>query len=718
MSNTLTSRLTNTNGDPIIPIAVFEPDVPELTPEQTTPLTCDAERRLRVTNEQPIGVQSSQDDKNTTTESLVAGQTWTGDWTDTNGFAQIVTAFKATQDGTFTMEFSSDGATAQRTIGPYTLPANTDSPQPLAPIRRFYRASFTNISESTAVLNIETTLRTFPGLFKTRLQDAPGPLSPADLTRAVLFGKTEGGGVQVNGSMTAEGHAEIAVVAPRTAFGELAVASDVPGIQRSHFQYGFNARLDRRRLIGSATYDKGTGNEKTLMIASTGTTPGSIATGGSSRREVYFAGMGKKIEFTTRFTTPTAGTEQWMGLGDERDGLALGCDGETVGLRHWYFGQHEVRTLEIATAANAVENATITLDGQTKVVALINASGNKNITANAIAAADYSTVGNGWDAYSYASGSSVYVVFVSHQAKPLTGTYSLTSTGATIGTFTRTMAGVVPTVEWIPQTQWEYDRFDGASTPTKPVLTNPSGFELDPTDLGVYKLSIQYLGNGDLLFFVENPTNGQFCAAHLIARAGQFAQTSFGNMALPITLYASNGATSTDVRVATASYYAANEGERIMVGTSVPVGNLRTGITSEVAIISIRNPLVWNGEPNTIPLIITHFDLTNTGGTGMVTWRFVRNGTLGSGATATASFAQADETSPVLVDTTYVGSVIGGTRTGLAYQAPNQGTQRIFDHKGTDAGRVYPGETVTLVASVNTGAAITCGAALNIRADQ
>ena len=530
-----------------------------------------------------------------------------------------------------------------------------------------------------------------------------------------IQGRTEGGGVFLSASMSPEGHQETVIVGPRTAFGELAVASDVPGIQRSHFQYGFNTRLDRRVLTGSATFDKGTGVEKTLMIASTGTTPGSVAIGGSARREVYFAGNGKKVEFTARFTTPTEGTEQWMGLGDERDGLALGCNGTTVGLRHWYFGQFEIRQLEVTVAASAGENATVTLNGVAKTVALVNASANKSITANAIASADYSTTGGGWDAFSYTSGASVYVVFIARVTGPLIGTYTLAS-GTAAGTFTRTTAGVAPTVEWIPQSTWSYDVLDGSSTSENPNATNPSGFELDPTDLGVYKLSIQYLGNGDLLFYVENPANGQFSIVHLIARAGEFAQTSFGNMALPITLYASNGATSTNVKVATASYYAANEGERVLSGVSVPARNFRTGITSEVAIMSIHNPLVWGDEPNTIPLVVTNFDLTNTGGTGLAAWRFVRNAVRGTGATATSSFVKATD-SPMMIDTAYTGTVTGGTDVAYAYQAPAQGTQRAFDFVNTDAGRIYPGETWTVCVAVTTGAGITCGAALNVRPD-
>jgi hypothetical protein len=659
----------------------------------------------------------ARDANNTNLSTLATATTWTGTWTDVDNVAMILTSFKATQTVSISMQFSSDGSNADSTIGPYELAANANSPQSLTPSRKYYRVVVTNNSGSTATLSVETRLLSNSGNLYSRFQDTPNQLTAAINSKALLIGQTEGGGVFVDQSMTAEGHGEVAIVAPRTAFGELAVAADVPGIQRSHFQYGYNSRLDRRRLTGSATFDRGTGTERTLMIASTGTTPGSVAIGGSARREVYFAGNGKKIEFTARFTTPTAGTEQWIAIGDERDGLGIGCNGADVGVRHWYFGQYEVRTLEITTAETGSATATITLNGIAKNVALVNASGNKMITANAIAAADYSSTGSGWDAYSYASGSSAYVAFVSRTAEALTGTYSLASTGAAAGTFARTVVGAAPTVDWILQSSWSYDVFDGSSSFESPNVQNPSGFDLDPTDLGVYKFSIQYLGNGDLLFFIENPANGQFCIAHLIARAGQFAQTSFGNMALPITLYASNGATSTDIKVATASYYAANEGERVLSGVAVPVANFRTGITTEVAIVSIRNPRVWNGEPNTIPLILTEFDLTNTGGTGLASWRLVRNATLGTDATATSSFSSPDPNSPLLVDTTFAGAITGGTNIAYAYQAPNQGTQRKFDFKSTDAGRVYPGETVTLLCSVNTGAGITSGGAFNVRTD-
>lgn len=95
----------------------------------------------------------------------------------------------------------------------------------------------------------------------------------------------------------------------------------------------------------------------------------------------------------------------------------------------------------------------------------------------------------------------------------------------------------------------------------------------------------------------------------------------------------------------------------------------------------------------------------------------MRNVALGSNSTATSQFVQPDPNAPLLLDTTYAGAVVGGTVVAQHYQAPNQGTQRTFDHKGTDAGRLYPGETLTVCGSVNTGAAITCGASFAIRVD-
>ena len=663
------------------------------------------------------------DTTNTNLGTLAAGQTWTGAWYDIQfrfdtrlgQAAQVITSFKSDQAGEFTLEFSSDGVTVDRSIGPYSLAANTDSPQPVAPVRAYYRAKFTNTSGSTANLRIQTLVSPTPGLFKTRLQDTPSPLSPADLTRAVLFGRTEGGGVFRNASISSEGHLELQISSPRTAFGEISVAELAPVVQIADLALtGYNARLHRRQLKGSASFDVGSGTGRTKMVASTGTTANSLVYGGSLRRSIYRAGQGLCVRFTAMFTTPVASTTQWAGLGDVCNGFAVGYNGTTFGLRHWRHGKREVRTLALSAAAGGAETATVTLDGVAKAVSLV--SGTAVSTSNQLAAADYSATGGGWDAYSYTTGGTSYVVFVSRVAGPLAGTYTLASTGTAAGTITRTTAGVSVTETWVAQTSWNCDVLDGDSTMNVPVSDNPSGVDLDPTKLNVYQFQLQYLGAGDVYFSVEVPETGQIQQAHIFRVAGTLTDTTLGETSLPFTMCADNGATTSSVSVSSASCFVGVEGNRAFTGPSMSVRNSKSGVTTETAVVSIHNPLVWNGEANTAPLVFQEVVFTNQGGNGLVAWRAVRGATLGTGATATAAFAAASTVMPTQTDVAFGTGASGGDEILATYQPPNTTSQRAFDLIATDAGRVYPGETLTFLASTS-GSAITAAVAVALRWD-
>ena len=69
------------------------------------------------------------------------------------------------------------------------------------------------------------------------------------------------------------------------------------------------------------------------------------------------------------------------------------------------------------------------------------------------------------------------------------------------GTYGVTVTQVTVTDTWIPQVSWNQDPFNG---------TGASGVVLDPTKGNVYKIQMEWLGFGDINFFIENPNNGDF----------------------------------------------------------------------------------------------------------------------------------------------------------------------------------------------------------------
>lgn len=180
---------------------------------------------------QHVTQSSTQDEGNTNLTTLAAGQTWTGDWADMTGYSQAITSFKSSQAGTFQLQLSSDGVTADSTIGPFTLAANTNSPQVLLPTRRYYRATYTNTSGSEANLRIETRLYAIPGDLSSRVEQSVSGISPAAITKSVLFGVEENGNTFTNVKVRQEGAMAVHVDDPLGAFGELLTAGLTPRVQ-------------------------------------------------------------------------------------------------------------------------------------------------------------------------------------------------------------------------------------------------------------------------------------------------------------------------------------------------------------------------------------------------------------------------------------------------------------------------------------------------------
>lgn len=359
-----------------------------------------------------------------------ASASWISSWFDTLGMSQVVTVFRSTQAGTFAIQFSADGVTADLSATG-NLTANVDLPQQSAPPRRYARVSYTNTSGLSATVRIETTMRAIAGIIGSRVIDAVGPYAGAAVVKAIPFGFTEGGGIYQRASMSVQGHQEVDIQGPRTAFGELAVAQDTPALHVQQFQYGVISRLIASQVSGSGTVATGTGTERTLLVASTGTTTGSMSAAESARRINYKAGLGIKVALTARFATPEANTTQIAGLFDACDGIGIGCNGSEVGILYRAFGQRELRKLTVSAAATGAETATVTLNSQSRTVALT--SGTKLQTANALAAADYSAVGTGWDAWVLQpSVGDPKVWFLARAASSQSGTYSLSSSGGHI----------------------------------------------------------------------------------------------------------------------------------------------------------------------------------------------------------------------------------------------------------------------------------------------
>ncbi len=277
----------------------------------------------------------------------------------------------------------------------------------------------------------------------------------------------------------------------RTAFGEFAVGEPHPLIQIK-FPYGLNSGEieSHPNNLGTVTV------VDSMLTCSTGASANSRAVAHSREIIAYRAGQGVKARFTTKFTAGAANSIQLVGAGHEGEAVGVGFDGTANGVLHRHHGSVEVRTLTINTASTTDEDITVTIDGNADATVTVTNTGNKTITANEIAAHDFSDLGPGWHTHAFGD----TVIFKSFSATVQTGTYSIAGATA-VGTFAQTVAGVVPTDDWIPQASWNGpDRFDGSGV---------TGIDLDPTKGNVFEVKFKYLGYGPIKYFYEENPPGK-----------------------------------------------------------------------------------------------------------------------------------------------------------------------------------------------------------------
>ena len=127
-------------------------------------------------------------------------------------------------------------------------------------------------------------------------------------------------------------------VNPKTAFGELLVGELHP-----QFQGAFEYTVDNDDLNTNTEVNGGTVTQADGMaVVGSSTTTTSTALFQSKQHAKYRPGLGGVSRFTALFTSPIAGTEQYIGIMDEtgssqafKNGYGIGYNGTTFGFQRW-----------------------------------------------------------------------------------------------------------------------------------------------------------------------------------------------------------------------------------------------------------------------------------------------------------------------------------------------------------------------------------------------
>ena len=468
----------------------------------------------------------------------------------------------------------------------------------------------------------------------------------------------------------------------KSAFGE-ALVSQVTPLVNLIFRYNLNQdRVDYfDNKSGSVT------QANSMAVIATGAATNSSGEIRSKDQLRYVPGLGASARFTAVFTTGVAGSSQGAGIGNSANGFYFGYDGATFGILHRKNGSPEIRTLTVSTKSSTAENITITLDGDSTgdVVPVTNGA-DATVTANEIAAYDYSDVGRGWKAQAVGN----TVIFISYNSTPRTGTYSLSSASTAVGTFAQTVAGVAPTDTWIPQSDWNgRDKFDGSGH---------TGVQIDPTKGNVYKITYQWLGFGRIVFSIEDPDDGEFHEVHSIAYANTSITPSVSNPTLPLNLFAINTSNNSNIVVKSASMGGFIEGVNEVIGARrAKSASITLGATAaETPILTLKNKAVYQGNVNTIPVKIERVNVAveHTKPVGIA---FYRNTTL-----VGASFSDYSANTSVLQTDTSATSFSSSGTLLFSVELGKTGNDTIYFPDWAQS-VINPGETITATIKPKSG---------------
>jgi len=374
----------------------------------------------------------------------------------------------------------------------------------------------------------------------------------------------------------------------KSSFGDLSVVN-LTSLTDVEFSYILHPEIVNTRLNnGTASVDAN------RMKLSTGAGANQSAQLFTRVPVKYHAGIGALVRYSGVYTSGVDGSDSLLGVGDSGDGFFFGYNGPLFSILRRKGGNPEIRSLQITTKSTTAENITITLDGNADATVTVTdaTATDATTTANEIAAHDFSNLGRGWTAVALGA----IVNFISYDSSPRTGTYSLSGTTA-VGTFSVKLSGVTPTDTWTAQTDWSEDTFDG---------NGPSGLTLDPTKGNVFQIRYQWLGFGQIRFYIEHSEDGEPHHVHSINYANTDTTPSINSPTLPLCGMVENTTNTTDMLLYSSSMGGFSEGVP-PEPTVTHVHIVPITLTSEtvVPIITLHNNGVFAGKINRIRMKIT-----------------------------------------------------------------------------------------------------------------
>lgn len=374
------------------------------------------------------------------------------------------------------------------------------------------------------------------------------------------------------------------------------------------------------------------------------TTAGSSASVRAVRVLKYRPGIPNSVRFGMIFDTGVANSRQFGGLANEGNQITFIQNGTDFGVRRATGGRPEIRTLTITVAENGAATGTVTLDGVAFNVTLSNAGGDIDFTAHELG-----------DTFTYTGWTTEHVNDTisftnSVGVGPLVGTFSYSSTGASVGTFAQTQVGVVETNFDVLQADW-----NGNSEMV---------FLLNPQLANAYEIEYTWLGVGNIDFRVLNPRQGKYETVHSMRIANIGSPLSLEQPNMFGTVSCISDTSTTAIRTTTSGFSGGSYGVTNIKSPIYGIANERTiAANTETVILAIANRFVVNGTINQSEVFLERLSGAIDGNRPVLIKIIKNPTTLGADATGDyTDFQYVDETESLtlfdIVSLTYTGGSI------------------------------------------------------------
>jgi hypothetical protein len=173
---------------------------------------------------------------------------------------------------------------------------------------------------------------------------------------------------------------------------------------------------------------------------------------------------------------------------------------------------------------------------------------------------------------------------------------------------------------WVAQSAWNQDKCDG---------TGASGFNWNKTLGNVMQIQYPFLGYGNIKFWVEDNTTGDWILCHIIRYTNSSASLQLSNPSFPFYANATNAGSTTNLIMFVGSVGIFVSGERAFLAAQWATDSLKNTITTEANLLNLRNCTTYNTVTNSGVIRLRSISAATDNGNGLATIRLKTGVTLG-----------------------------------------------------------------------------------------